>query len=44
MAQVVRGEVALDPDRRVVFKTVGMPWQDLATAQAVAQAAENPLE
>ncbi|MBL7286382.1 ornithine cyclodeaminase family protein [Corynebacterium godavarianum] len=44
MAQVVRGEVALDPNRRVVFKTVGMPWQDLATAQAVAQAAENPLE
>ena len=44
MAQVVRGEVALEPDRRVVFKTVGMPWQDLATAQAVAQAAENPLE
>ncbi|OFT68997.1 hypothetical protein HMPREF3145_07790 [Corynebacterium sp. HMSC05C01] len=30
MAEVVRGEVALDPARRVVFKTVGMPWEDLA--------------
>ena len=39
MSQVVRGEVALATDRRVVFKTVGMPWQDLATAQAVAAAA-----
>lgn len=37
MADVVRGEIALDPGRRVVFKTVGMPWQDLAVAQALAQ-------
>ena len=36
MAEVVRGEVALDPARRVVFKTVGMPWEDLAVAKAVA--------
>ena len=36
MAEVVRGEVALDPARRVVFKTVGMPWEDLAVARAVA--------
>ena len=36
MAEVVRGEVALDPARRVVFKTVGMPWEDLAVATAVA--------
>lgn len=35
MADVVRGEVALDPQRRVVFKTVGMPWEDLAVAQAL---------
>ena len=36
MAEVVRGEVALDPERRVVFKTVGMPWEDLAVARVVA--------
>lgn len=36
MADVVRGDVALDPQRRVVFKTVGMPWEDLAVAQALA--------
>ena len=36
MAEVVRGEVALDPARRVVFKTVGMPWEDLAVARVVA--------
>ena len=35
MAEVVRGEVALDRARRVVFKTVGMPWEDLAVARAV---------
>ena len=37
MSEVVRGEVALDPARRVVFKTVGMPWEDLAVATAVAR-------
>ena len=36
MAEVVRGEVALDPSRRVVFKVVGMPWEDLAVATVVA--------
>ncbi|CAM3254665.1 ornithine cyclodeaminase [Corynebacterium gottingense] len=36
MAEVVRGEVALDPARRVVFKTVGMPWEDLAVAKVIA--------
>lgn len=36
MADVVRGDVALDPARRVVFKTVGMPWEDLAVARALA--------
>ena len=40
MAEVVRGEVALDPTRRVVYKTVGMPWEDLAVAKVVAEAAE----
>ena len=36
MAEVVRGEVALDPARRVVLKAVGMPWEDLAVARMVA--------
>ena len=36
MAEVVRGEVTLDPAWRVVFKTVGMPWEDLAVARVVA--------
>ena len=36
MAEVVRGDVTLDPARRVVFKTVGMPWEDLVVATAVA--------
>lgn len=36
MAEVVRGDVVLDPARRVVFKTVGMPWEDLAVATVVA--------
>lgn len=35
MAEVVRGEVELDPAQRVVFKTVGMPWEDLAVASVV---------
>ena len=35
MAEVVRGDVALDAARRVVFKTVGMPWEDLAVARVV---------
>lgn len=35
MAEVVRGDVAQDPARRVVFKTVEMPWEDLAVARAV---------
>ena len=37
MAEVVRGDVALDPARRVVFKTVGMPWEDLAVARVVGR-------
>lgn len=39
MAAVVRGEVELDPASRVVFKTVGMPWEDLVVACAVAERA-----
>ena len=35
MGDVVRGDVVLNPQRRVVFKTVGMPWEDLAVAQAL---------
>ena len=37
MVDVVRGDVTLDPTRRIVFKTVGMPWQDLAVARALAE-------
>ena len=36
MVGVVRGDVTLDMNRRIVFKTVGMPWQDLAVARALA--------
>ena len=36
MAEVVCGDVALDPAKRVVFKTVGMPWEDLGVARATA--------
>ena len=43
MAEVVRGEVALDPARRVVFKTVGMPWEDLAVAKVVTGQAQSGL-
>lgn len=39
MAEVVRGEVAMNPAKRVVFKTVGMPWEDLAVAKVVAETA-----
>ena len=39
MADVVRGVVSLDTSRRIVFKTVGMPWEDLAVARALAAAA-----
>jgi len=44
MAEVVRGEVALGPARRVVFKTVGMPWEDLAVARVVASQAPAALK
>lgn len=35
MAKVVRGDVALGPARRVVYKTVEMQWEDLAVATVV---------
>ena len=43
MAEVVRGDVALDPARRVVFKTVGMPWEDLTVARVIASQAPAAL-
>ncbi|MDO5031286.1 ornithine cyclodeaminase family protein [Corynebacterium sp.] len=39
MKDVVRGDVELTRDRPIVFKTVGMPWEDLVIADAVARAA-----
>lgn len=36
MSEVVRRDVALDPARRLVFKTVSTPWEDLAVARMVA--------
>ncbi|WP_165164207.1 ornithine cyclodeaminase family protein [Corynebacterium qintianiae] len=38
MKDVVTGAVALDPARPTVFKTVGMPWEDLVVADAVVGA------
>ena len=35
MAAVIRGEVAADPDRPYVFKSVGMSWEDLVVAEAI---------
>ena len=35
--QVVAGEVARVADRPIVFKTVGMSWQDLVIAKAAAE-------
>lgn len=39
MKDVVRGDAELDPSRPLVFKTVGMPWQDLAVAQVALERA-----
>lgn len=44
MAEVVRGEVALDPARRVGFKTVGMSWEDLAVARVIGKGYGPPRE
>ncbi|MFD2756802.1 ornithine cyclodeaminase family protein [Gulosibacter faecalis] len=34
---VVRGDVRIDRSRPTVYKTVGMPWQDLAVASEIFQ-------
>lgn len=36
----MHGDVVLDPARRVVFKTVGMPWEDLTVARVVGGGGE----
>jgi len=41
MRDLVRGEVALPTDRPLVFKSVGMSWQDLVVATAVLQHGES---
>ena len=38
MHDVVRGEATLQADRPFVFKSAGMPWQDLVIAEAIARA------
>jgi len=38
MADVITGRVVLDPHQPVFFKGSGMAWQDVAVAQAVADA------
>ena len=35
MREVVTGHVVPDPQRPLVFKGVGMSWQDLVVAEAV---------
>jgi ornithine cyclodeaminase len=32
LAEVVRGEVTVEPGRPVLFKSVGMAWEDLVIA------------
>jgi ornithine cyclodeaminase/alanine dehydrogenase-like protein (mu-crystallin family) len=39
MRDVVVGEVTMPADRPLVFKSVGMSWQDLVVAEAVARGA-----
>ena len=40
MRDVVTGAVIVPADRPLVFKSVGMSWQDLVVAEAVARIAE----
>ena len=35
-ADVVSGKVTIKRDRPIVFKFTGMPWEDLALAEAIA--------
>ena len=37
MRAVITGNVTIPRDRPVVFKSVGMSWQDLVTARAVVR-------
>jgi ornithine cyclodeaminase/alanine dehydrogenase-like protein (mu-crystallin family) len=37
MRDVVTGAVAVPTDRPMVFKSVGMSWQDLVVAEAVLE-------
>ena len=41
MRNVVTGAVTLPADRPLIFKSVGMSWQDLVVAEAVARAAAD---
>jgi ornithine cyclodeaminase/alanine dehydrogenase-like protein (mu-crystallin family) len=36
MASLIRGDAEADPDRPCVFKSVGMSWEDLVVAEAIA--------
>ena len=41
MRDVVTGAVAVPADRPLVFKSVGMSWQDLVVAAAVVRCSEG---
>jgi ornithine cyclodeaminase/alanine dehydrogenase-like protein (mu-crystallin family) len=41
MRDVVTGRAAPDPARPLVFKSVGMSWQDLVVAEAVLRSARR---
>ncbi|KAB1645300.1 ornithine cyclodeaminase family protein [Gulosibacter chungangensis] len=41
MREVVTGQVKLAADKPLVFKSAGMPWQDLVIAEAAARAFER---
>jgi ornithine cyclodeaminase len=43
LAAVVRGAVALPPERPRLFKGTGMPWEDLVTAGAIANVVLHSL-
>jgi len=44
LAELATGRVTVPADRPVVFKSVGMAWEDLVVAVAVAAAAEGEAE
>ncbi len=41
LADIAAGAASPLPGRPIVFKTTGMPWQDLAVARAVLEALDN---